>query len=136
MIEVKILAPEEVVYTGLALSISVPSQLHNFSILKGHAPLVSTLYAGIITVLNENNEKFIIVIEGGFIEINKDIVTISIEEFIFPSDINIATEDESLKSILASITKSEYEVDEKLRKADFSRIKISLEKSLLAGKNL
>jgi F-type H+-transporting ATPase subunit epsilon len=55
----------------------VPGEGGAFEILKGHAPIISTLSAGNIKVISE--ELLHISISGGFVEVANDEVSICVE---------------------------------------------------------
>ena len=67
------------VFTGEVLSVSVPGLYSAFTILKNHAPIISSLSKGVVSyVLDGEGEKEIL-IDGGFVEVDNNVVTICIE---------------------------------------------------------
>ena len=74
--KLEIITPEKKMFNGEVNSVKFPGTNGEFEILNNHAPIVSTLCAGKIRVIdiNKNIEKFDI--KGGVIEIknNKIIV--------------------------------------------------------------
>ncbi|MGM9817640.1 MAG: ATP synthase F1 subunit epsilon [Paludibacteraceae bacterium] len=75
----EILSPEGLVFTGEVLSVSVPGSYSAFTILKNHAPIISSLSKGVVSyVLDGEGEKEIL-IDGGFVEVDNNVVTICIE---------------------------------------------------------
>ena len=65
-------------FSGEAVSVSVPGKLGSFTILNHHAPIVSVLEAGKVVVETaEGKEEYDI--KGGFIEQHDNKVTICIE---------------------------------------------------------
>lgn len=75
----EILSPEGLVFTGEVLSVSVPGSYSAFTILKNHAPIISSLSKGVVSyVLDGDGEKEIL-IDGGFVEVDNNVVTICIE---------------------------------------------------------
>lgn len=75
----EILSPEGLVFTGEVLSVSVPGSYSAFTILKSHAPIISSLSKGVVSyVLDGEGEKEIL-IDGGFVEVDNNVVTICIE---------------------------------------------------------
>ncbi len=74
----EIITPDKKVFEGEAKLVQLPGSKGTFEILKGHAPIISTLEKGTIKVVEENgNEKFFEV-DGGVIEnqANKIIVLV------------------------------------------------------------
>lgn len=77
--KLEILSPEGLVFTGEVLSVSVPGSYSAFTILKNHAPIISSLSKGVVSyVLDGEGEKEIL-IDGGFVEVDNNVVTICIE---------------------------------------------------------
>lgn len=72
-----ILAPENVIYEGKAVSLIVPSELGFMGVLADHAPLIANLRGGRITVKKDSGEREIFESGGnGFIEVLKNNVTV------------------------------------------------------------
>jgi F-type H+-transporting ATPase subunit epsilon len=66
---IEIITPDKKIYEGDVKSVRVPGKKGSFQVLKDHAPIISTLDAGsVIMVDHEGNEK-IIEITGGVIEV-------------------------------------------------------------------
>lgn len=76
--ELVIISPEGVLLTETADSITLRGSMGTFSVLKNHAPLVSTLEKGeIIYTLNKKANKY--EIEGGITIVEKNVVRVLIE---------------------------------------------------------
>ena len=73
---VDIITPDAQLFSGDVLSIELPGINGSFEILNDHAPIISTLAAGDITVSLDNGQKESFTIHGGVIEMqnNKIIV--------------------------------------------------------------
>lgn len=63
-----ILSPEREIFSGEVKSVKVPGSAGQFEILKNHAPIVSSLAKGEVRVLKGNGEKMTFNVEGGFVE--------------------------------------------------------------------
>ena len=72
---VEIITLEKVVYSGDVESVVVPGAEGQLGILANHASLMSILSTGLIRLISEGNEVRFNV-DGGFIEVNKNSVTI------------------------------------------------------------
>ncbi|AVM53929.1 ATP synthase F1 subunit epsilon [Bacteroides zoogleoformans] len=73
-----IVSPEKEVFEGEVESVTLPGSGGSFMILPQHAPIVSSLKAGKLTYM-VNGEKHDSLIQGGFIEMNNNKVTVCIE---------------------------------------------------------
>ena len=71
----EIITLEKVVYSGDVESVVVPGAEGQLGILANHASLMSILSTGLIRLISEGNEVRFNV-DGGFIEVNKNSVTI------------------------------------------------------------
>lgn len=72
---VEIITLEKVVFSGDVESVVVPGAEGQLGILANHASLMSILSTGLIRLISEGNEVRFNV-DGGFIEVNKNSVTI------------------------------------------------------------
>ena len=76
---VSILSPLKTLFQGEATSVNLPGKIGVFTVLENHAPIVSTLDKGVITITNkeENTE---IEIVSGFVEVHDNEITICVEQ--------------------------------------------------------
>ena len=75
--KLKIISPEKVVYKGEVERVSLSGSLGFFTVLKDHAPLVSSLVEGKIVYLEAEGEKEM-EIESGVVEVRDNEVIICI----------------------------------------------------------
>ena len=73
---VEIITPDAKLFEGEVNSIKRPGTNGGFEILNNHAPIISTLTAGEISIASDNGKKESFEIQGGVIEMqnNKIIV--------------------------------------------------------------
>lgn len=71
----KIVSPSKPLFEGDAEMIVLPGEKGELGILRGHAPLLSTLKKGTLRVKIGKEEK-IFDIESGFVEVNEKGVTV------------------------------------------------------------
>lgn len=75
MIKLEIVTPEKKVYDETVDSVTVPTATGEVGILPNHAPLISALKSGILTVSNKGvSEKM--VVSGGFVEVSANKVSV------------------------------------------------------------
>ena len=74
-----ILSPLKSLFLGEATSVNLPGNVGAFTILENHAPIVSTLDKGVITISN-NEEVSEIEIVSGFVEVHDNEITICVEQ--------------------------------------------------------
>ena len=78
MLQLKIVSPEKIEYDGVAERILVPGTLGQFEILNDHAPIISTLQKGTVEYVNKEG-KTSLEIQGGFVEVQKNQVSLCVE---------------------------------------------------------
>jgi F-type H+-transporting ATPase subunit epsilon len=74
----ELVSPEKLLFTGDVEQVDVPGAEGDFGVLAGHAPFVSTLRPGILTVHAASGEQKIVVL-GGFAEVSADGLTVLAE---------------------------------------------------------
>lgn len=79
MLSLKIVSPERVEFDGEVESILVPGTMGQFEILVNHAPIISSLEKGTVTYTLANNEKQSLEVSGGFVEVQKNQVSVCVE---------------------------------------------------------
>lgn len=79
--ELEIISPERVVFTGEVESITLPGTLGQFTILPDHAALISSLKSGEIIFKNAEGENTIR-IDSGFAEVRDNKISVCIEKVI------------------------------------------------------
>jgi F-type H+-transporting ATPase subunit epsilon len=76
---VSILSPLKSLFQGEATSVNLPGKVGAFTILENHAPIVSTLDKGVITITNKEEISEIEIVSG-FVEVHDNEVTICVEQ--------------------------------------------------------
>lgn len=74
----EILTPDKKMFEGEATSVSLPGALGSFEILSHHAPIISTLQDGKLTVRGSGKEE-VFYIKGGVVEALDNVVTVLAE---------------------------------------------------------
>lgn len=78
-LELKIVSAEKILFEGYITVVKLPGTEGDFSLLPKHAALISSLKDGEIVYRTENGNSHNITIRGGFVEVNKNVVTVCIE---------------------------------------------------------
>ncbi len=63
-----ILSPEKEIFSGAVKSVKVPGTVGYFQMLDNHAPIVSSLQKGEVSIVKTNGEKLNFSVDGGFVE--------------------------------------------------------------------
>ena len=67
--KIEIITPEQKVFEGDIKSVRVPGKKGSFQVLKNHAPIVSTLDSGAVTMADTDGNELVYEISGGVIEV-------------------------------------------------------------------
>jgi F-type H+-transporting ATPase subunit epsilon len=70
-----LVSPSALLFSGDVEQVDVPGAEGDFGVLAGHAPLISTLRPGILTIFRTGGEVRVVV-NGGFAEVNPDGLTV------------------------------------------------------------
>ena len=74
-LHVSIVSPEKSIFDGDVKIVTLPGTVGSFSILPGHAPIVSSLQAGTLSYTTMEGEERTIDIQGGFVELSDGTVS-------------------------------------------------------------
>ena len=79
-VKIEIVSPERLVVSEQARSVTVPGTEGYFTVMGEHAPLMSTLKPGFITVTDMSNVAHVYYVRGGFADVAPTGLTILAEE--------------------------------------------------------
>lgn len=66
---IDIITPDKKVYEGDIKSVRVPGKKGSFQVLKDHAPIISTLESGLVTIVDQDGAQKVFEVTGGVIEV-------------------------------------------------------------------
>lgn len=92
--QAQLLTPEGSRFDGQVESVRVPGSNGDFQMLHNHAPIVSSLGIGKISIKQEGEKVINFAVSGGFVEMSDNQLTILAEKAEKSTDIN---RDEALK---------------------------------------
>lgn len=96
-IRVRLVTPEKIFLDGTADAVSLPGSSGYLEVLYGHAPLLTELGAGEVTLHGGDADDQQFFVAWGFAEVLPDRVTILAESAVRPNEINLAEAREELK---------------------------------------
>lgn len=113
-IHAQVLTPEGAKFEGDVLGVTVPGASGSFKMLYNHAPIVSALDIGKVEIQMADGSELAFAVNGGFVEMNDNSVTLLAERAIEPVNINLAQAELDLKEAKArlkdpSVTHDEVE---------------------------
>jgi F-type H+-transporting ATPase subunit epsilon len=78
----ELVSPEKLVFSGDVEQVDVPGAEGDFGVLPGHAPFLSTLRPGVITIYANRTPSDAIFVSGGFAEVTGERCTVLAEEAV------------------------------------------------------
>ena len=88
--ELKIISPDEVFYEGEGTFLEFVSVEGEMGVYQNHIPLTTILEPCVMKIHNESEVKKAAIL-GGFVEIQKDKITVLAEDAQWPEEIDIDT---------------------------------------------
>ena len=80
LLKFELVSPERLLMSGDVQQVTVSGTEGEFTVLARHAPVLSTIRPGVITVVPESGGEERIFIRGGFAEVNPEGLTVLAEE--------------------------------------------------------
>jgi F-type H+-transporting ATPase subunit epsilon len=82
-----LVSPEKLLFNGEVTQVDVPGAEGDFGVLAGHAPFVTTLRPGILTVYRDGG-ALRVVVSGGFAEVSDAGLTVLADVAVPVEDVN------------------------------------------------
>lgn len=115
----ELVSPEKLLFSDEVQQVDVPGVEGDFGVLADHAPMVTTLRPGVLTVHTGSGSQRIVVL-GGFAEVSKEGLTVLAESAEAVEDIDhgmIANRIEDLQNRIAK-TDPGFELDKLITQLD------------------
>jgi len=77
--DVEIVAPDRVVFRDQVTAVSFPGTVGGFQVLHSHAPLLSSIVTGLITIKDREGRDHLFATSGGFVEVRNNVVVVLAE---------------------------------------------------------
>jgi F-type H+-transporting ATPase subunit epsilon len=81
-LKIEIVSPERLVLSETVVSVTVPGTEGYFTVMNDHAPFMTTLKPGFITVTKSDNAADIYFVKGGFADVSPTGLTILAEQSV------------------------------------------------------
>jgi F-type H+-transporting ATPase subunit epsilon len=114
----ELVSPARLLFSGDVASVIIPGTEGEMTILPQHAPVLSTLRPGIVTVAKDGGTQEKIFVRGGFAEVNAKGLTVLAETAIPMSELDASAMSAQIKTAEDEVTAAKD--DEGKRKANES----------------
>jgi len=112
----ELVSPEKHLFSGEVESVVAPGADGQFTVLKDHAPVMTTLKAGVVTVSGDGKVEKLFV-RGGFADVNGSGFTILAEQAIPLGKIDLAKVDADIQNAREDIADAKSD-EERLAASD------------------
>ncbi len=106
-----IVTPEKVVFEDQVISLIAPGMIGYLEILTDHAPIITSLQPGKLTITDGNKEKLLYAVSGGFLEVSRNKATLLADAIEPASEIDIERAEQALERARKRIDSRAREID-------------------------
>ena len=111
MYRLSIVTPEKIIYEEDVTSIIAPGTVGYLGILSNHAPIITSLKPGKLTVKDKDGQEILFAISGGFLENSGNHCTILANSAEFVADIDVERARQSLERAQQRIRNAAGDID-------------------------
>ncbi len=119
IMHVNIVSAESEIYSGTVTQVFAPAEMGEVGVLPRHAPMLSTLKAGVVRVIPQEGEEQTFYVSGGILEIQPHVVTILSDTALRAADIDEA-------AALEAKLRAETAMKDKASDMDYAKAKSEL----------
>ena len=110
-LKIEIVSPERLLLSETVQSVTVPGTEGYFTVMHDHAPFMTTLRPGFITVTNNAGSADIYFVRGGFADVSPEGLTILAEESVPFTEFDHADLQTQIQEAQESLSKAESPED-------------------------
>jgi F-type H+-transporting ATPase subunit epsilon len=122
-LNIEIVTPYKVTFSGGAKSITIPGTLGSFQVLFNHAPLISTFETGLVKVNIYNNKILFFATGGGTVEVNNNNVLVLADSLEDVESIDFERAGRSME-------RAKQRIEGKLPETDLDRAQAALKRAI------
>ena len=106
-----IVSAEAQIYSGLVELLVATGSEGELGICHGHAPLLTALVPGPVRLVEQGGEEQVFYASGGFLEVQRDVVTILADTALRAADVDEAAAEEARRSAEEALANQSGELD-------------------------
>jgi len=110
-LKIEIVSPERLVLSETVVSVTVPGTEGYFTVMDDHAPFMTTLKPGFITVTRSGGTSDVYFVKGGFADVSATGLTILAEHSVPFSEFNHADLQAQIKAAEEELNRAETPED-------------------------
>ena len=108
---VNIVSAESEIYSGTVTQVFAPAEMGEVGVMPRHAPMLSTLKAGVVRVIPQDGEEQTFFVSGGILEIQPHVVTILSDTALRAADIDESAAQEAKSRAEAAMKDKASDMD-------------------------
>ena len=106
-----IVSAEKSIFSGLVEMVVAAGSLGDLGIAPGHAPLLTALIPGPVKLILQNGEEEVFYVSGGFLEVQRGVVTLLSDTAIRADDLDEAAAQQAVEDAEKAIANQGAEFD-------------------------
>ncbi|NMA97109.1 MAG: F0F1 ATP synthase subunit epsilon [Phyllobacteriaceae bacterium] len=110
-LKIEIVSPERLVLSETVVSVTVPGTEGYFTVMNDHAPFMTTLRPGFITVTKEGGSASVYFVKGGFADVSPAGLTILAEQSVPFSEFDHADLQSQIKAAEEELSRADSPED-------------------------
>ncbi len=114
-----IVSAENEIFSGTVTQVFAPAEMGEVGIMSRHAPMLSTLKAGVVRAISQDEEEQTFFVSGGILEIQPHVITIL-------SDTALRADDIDESAALEAKAQAEAAMKDKASGMDYAKAKSEL----------
>ncbi len=118
-----IVSAEENVFSGLVELLVCSGEVGQLGIKPGHAPLLTRLSPGPIQVIKQHGKEEFVYVDGGFLEVQPNLITVLADTVVRASDIDEAAATKAKEA-------AEKLIVDKMASKEFAEVAVQLAKAV------
>ena len=99
----QIVTPEREVFNGPVEMVTLPGLDGSFGVLRGHAPLIAALDAGLVSIFDPDGAQSLMAVGGGFFQVANNQAMILADSAEFSHEINLERAQQALEHAQSSL---------------------------------
>ena len=111
LVQFELVAPERLLISDAVEMVVVPGAEGDFGVLPGHAPLISTVRPGVISVYQNGAVTRRVFVSGGFSEVTSERCTVLADEAISLEDADRSAAESRIRSAEQAVNDAEDDAD-------------------------
>lgn len=95
----ELVSPEKVLASEAAYMVTVPGEAGDFGVLADHAPVLSSIRPGVVTIITADGTTRRLFVSGGFVDVTPSTCSLLAEEAVSLDELNKAELEQSLANL-------------------------------------